>query len=284
LTMGKQTPPVFGIELRANRGKSTKVHEDEPLILSVSIINEAAAQANVYNHPLKERFKTLERRLKAKHIDEEEFIMVAGEIREEMLQERIYRFGGPTGWTSYVRFQTLSDQVWEYVDWPLWVLVSYPSGLVAELDGQNSCYVEYGLDPEDDRRPNGETEIRAMVEIMKGEPSESNVVTVNFLKRKMSKTMRDKEETIQFLAEYSFKRELYDDARAHLLNILEANPSSIRSLALLGNIEEKKGDLSAALSTYVKTLEEFEKKYPDVDEPPDGLISDIERLLELVSE
>lgn len=284
MTLEKQVPPVFGIELRANRGTSTKVHEDEPLILSVSIINEAAAQATVYNHPLKEKLKTLERRFKAKHIDEEEFLKAAEEIREEMLQERIYRFGGPTGWTSFVRFQALSDQAWEHVDWPLWMLLSYPSGIVAELDGLNSCYIEYGLDPEDDRMLNGEMKIKAVVEIIKGEPSESNIVTVNFLKRKMSKAMRDKKETIQFLAEYSFKRGLYDDARAYVQSILKANLSSIGALALLGNIEEKEGDISSALSTYVKALEEFEKKYPDLDEPPEGLIGNIERLLNLLNE
>jgi tetratricopeptide (TPR) repeat protein len=131
---------------------------------------------------------------------------------------------------------------------------------------------------------NGKMKIKAVVEIIKGEPSESNIVTVNFLKRKMSKAMRDEEETIQFLAEYSFKRGFYDDARAHVQSILEANLSSISALALLGNIEEKEGDLSSALSTYVKALEEFEKKYPDLDEPPEGLISNIERLLELLNE
>jgi len=274
---------MFGITLRANRGTSIKVHEDEPLTLSVSIINEAAAQANVKNHPMKENLQTLERKFKAKHIDEEEFIRSAGEIRKEMLQEKVYRFGGPTGWTSFVRFQTLIDKAWEYVDWPLWLLVSYPSSSVAELDGSNSCYAEYGLDPKEDRIQNGDIKIRAVVEIIKGEPSLSNIVNVNFLNKRMSKTMRDREETIQFLAEYSFKKGLYDDARAHVLSILESNPSSIRSLALLGNIEEMKGELYSALSTYVKALEEFEKMYPDLDEAPDGIISNIERVLELVS-
>jgi hypothetical protein len=180
----------FDIVLRANGKTSTTVFQDEPLILSVSIANDEMVQAAIYNSPYKEQLRTLERRYKAKHIGEEEFKRASIEIEGKMLKEKIIRFGGPTGWTSFVRLQELSEKTWEFMDWSLSTLGYYPAGLVAELDSSSSCYVEYGLDPEDDMRPQGELQIRAVAEIIKGEASESNVVTVNFLKRKMPKSMR----------------------------------------------------------------------------------------------
>jgi tetratricopeptide (TPR) repeat protein len=274
----------FGIEFRANGETSTTVFQDEPMILSVSIADEEMLQAAIYNYPLKEQLRTLQRRLKSKHIEDDEFKRAAREIEAKMLKEKIYRFGGPMGWTSFIRLQASSEEAWEFVDWPLWTLVSYPAGLVAELDGSSSCYVEYGLDPGDNRRPLGKIQIRALAEIIKGKAFESNVVTVNFLKRKMPKAMREKEDTILSLSEYAFKRGLYDEARVHVQNILEANPNSIGTLSLLGDIEEKKRNISAALSAYEKALDEFDKQYPDFDELPDVLIGNIVRLKALANE
>lgn len=275
--------PQLGIEFRANGKTSAMVFQDEPLTLSVSIANNEMVQTAIQNWPLKEQLRTLERRFKAKHIGEEEFKRATIEIEGKLLNEKIIRFGGPTGWTSFVRLQALSKKAWEFVDWPLSTLVTYPAGPVAELDGSSSCYVEYGFDSEDDRRPQGELQIKAIVEIIKGEVSESNVVTVNFLKRKMPKSMKDKEETILVLGDYAFKRGLYEDAMVQVNRILDANPNSIGSLALLGDIEEKRGNFSAALSLFEKALDEFEKQYPDLEELPDALIGDIIRLQALVN-
>jgi tetratricopeptide (TPR) repeat protein len=75
----------------------------------------------------------------------------------------------------------------------------------------------------------------------------------------LSNSFARADETILFLSEYALKRGLYDDARAHVPSILETNPSSIGSLILLVDIEEKAGNFSAALSTYEKGLDEFEK-------------------------
>lgn len=85
------------------------------------------------------------------------------------------------------------------------------------------------------------------------------------------------------LGEYALKRGLYDDAIIQVKRILDADPSSIGSLALLGDIEEKKGNFSAALSAYEKALDEFEKQYPDLDELPDALIGNIVRLKALAN-
>jgi hypothetical protein len=52
---------------------------------------------------------------------------------------------------------------------------------------------------------------------------------------------------------------------------------------LLGDIEEKKGDYTAALSAYMNAAQEFEKQYSDLDEPPEILVSNITRLQALVN-
>ncbi len=280
--LSKNSPKISMI-LRVNGEENAEIFDDEPLIISVSINNDAAIRTAFENFPSKERMKNLEKMLKAKMLDEDEFKRASNEIRSSMKKAAIYRFGCPTGWTEFVKIQAMSEGQWEHVDWPIQLLEHFPPEPVAELDESSTCYVEFGIDLEDPKRPRGAHEIRAITEIIKGEIVESNISKVNFLGKKMPKNKRDDEETLMAKAEYLYKRGLYDESRNVIGKALETNPNQINALALLGDIKEKKGDFTAALSAYMNAAEEFEKQYSDLDEPPEILISNITKLQALVN-
>lgn len=276
--------PQIRMVCRANKKTSVTTYEDEPLILSVAMVTYAAAHASSHNAPFEDRLQELERKFKEKQMEEEEFKRTVKEIKRRMLKVRIFRFGGPIRWPYFIKFQALSEDTWRDVNWPLKLLLYLPTTQVATLDASTSCYVEYGLDPEDVQRPQGEIQVKAVVEIVKDKTFESDVVTVNFLQQKMPKAERSKEETILFKGRYAYKRGLYEDAMEYVQRALVANPLSLPSLELLGDIEESKGNLRAALSAYEKAREEFYKQYPDMREPPRYFEMKINRLRALMEE
>jgi tetratricopeptide (TPR) repeat protein len=277
----EELPEIF-MTFRANDETSATIHEDEPLIFSVSMINDAAIAATSYNFPLEERIQELERRFKANKIEEEEFRNAVEEIERGMMKVRVYRFGGPMAWPHFIKIQALSEGVWGDIDWPLWLLLYRPVDQVAELDDSTTCYVEFGLDPNDPKRPQGEIQVKATVNMFGFETTESNVVTVNFLKQKLPEAESVKEETIIAKGEYAFKRGLYDEAMDYAQRALKAYPISIPAQLLLADIQEGKGNISAALSAYEKALEESNKQYKDVREPPVFILTQINRLKSLM--
>ena len=253
---------------RANEQNNTTVYKDEPLILSVSMVNEDAVHAASFNVSLEDQVKQIESKFIAKKITEEEFKGKIEEIKKEMLKVRIYRIGGPKGWPYFIKFQTLLKDSWGEVDWPLWLLMHYPSDNVITLDGWTSCYAEFGLDSEENKRPQGEKKVKAIIEIDKNTTVESNIVTINFLKEKIPEKVKDKEEILIAKGRYAYKRGLYDEAIEYIQRALQVNPHSLPSLNLMGDIEEKRGNLNASLSAYEKALEEFNEQYPDSYDPP----------------
>jgi tetratricopeptide (TPR) repeat protein len=253
---------------RANEQHNTTVYKDEPLILSVSMVNEDAAHAASFNVSLEDQVKQIESKFIAKKITVEEFKGKIEEIKKEMLKVRIYRIGGPKGWPYFIKFQTLLEGSWEEVDWPLWLLMHYPSDNVITLDGWTSCYAEFGLDSEENKRPRGEKKVKAIIEIDKNITVESNIVTINFLKEKIPEKVKDKEEILIVKGRYAYKRGLYDKAIEYIQRALQVNPHSLPSLNLMGDIEKKRGNLDASLSAYEKALEEFNEQYPNSYDPP----------------
>jgi tetratricopeptide (TPR) repeat protein len=282
--MGSNEPPQIDVLCRANEETSITVYDDEPLIFSVAMVNDDAATAASYNTPLEDQIREIERKFKAEQMEEKEFKRAVEEIERNMLKVRVYRFGSPLGWPHYIKFQALSGDTWRYVNWPLKLLIYHPATQVVDLDASTSCYVEFGLDPEDPQRPKDEFQVKAVVEIAKDITVESDVVTINFLQQKMPKAETSKEGFLLAKGEYAYKRGLYEDAKEYTQRVLKANPHSLLALNLLGEIEEGKKDLSAALSAYEKALEEAYEQYPDRREPPRALLNKIRRIRAMMQE
>jgi len=280
--LGSDETPQIRMVCRANEQIDTTVYEDEPLILSVSLVNDAAIHASSFNAPYRDELLELERKLNAKQIAKEEYERMVKEIEGKMLKVKVIRFGGPQGWSNFIKFQIPSRDAWREVKWPLWLLVQNPPSQVADLDASTPCYVEFGLDPKDEKRPKGEFQVKAVAEIVKGKSTESNIVTVNLLEQEMPEPKRGKEETLLALGSYAYKRGLYENAVEYVQRTLQVNPSSTAALNMLGDIEERRGNFSAALSAYEKALEAFYVEFPKIREPPRPIEAKIIRLRALM--
>ncbi len=280
--MSSELPPII-VECRVNEETDIKIYEDEPIILSLSIINDEAIQAALHNTPLEVEHQELERKYKENQISEKEYKSAVEEIERNKLRFRTYRFGSPKGWIPFIQFRVLSTEGWSDLNWPLKLLMHDPSDNVVELNASTSCYVEWGLDPQDSTQvTRGEYQLKAIAKIMK--PVESNVVTMTFLGEKLPKATMNSEEQLLVMGRYYYKSSLFQEAKDYAEKALKINSNSVRALILLGNIEEKKGNYTKALEIY-KTAEKkvYSQMKKEQYKPPDYLISKITTLQRLLA-
>ncbi len=281
--MSSEPPPII-VECRVNEEIQVKIYEDEPLILSLSIINDEAIQAALHNTPLEVERQELESKFKEKQISEKEYKSAAEEIERNKLRFRIYRFGSPKGWVPFIQFRVLSKEGWSDLNWPLKLLMNVPPDNVVDLDASTSCYIEWGLDPQDSTQvPRGEYQLKAVVKILK--PVESNVVALTFLSEKLPKTITNSEEQLLVMSRYYYKCSLFQEAKNYAERALKINSNSIKALVMLGEIEEKRGNYVKALEAYELAEKKFyaqeeEKEY----EPPEYIMSKIITLQNLLNE
>jgi len=281
--MSSEPPPII-VECRVNEEIQVKIYEDEPLILSLSIINDEAIQAALHNTPLEVERQELESKFKEKQISEKEYKSAVEEIERNKLRFRIYRFGSPKGWVPFIQFRVLSKEGWSDLNWPLKLLMNVPPDNVADLDASTSCYIEWGLDPQDSTQvPRGEYQLKAVAKITK--PVESNVVALTFLSEKLPKTITNSEEQLLARGRYYYKSSLFQEAKNYAERALKINSNSINALVLLGEIEEKRGNYVKALEAYELAEKKFyaqeeEKEY----EPPEYIMSKIITLQNLLNE
>jgi len=278
-----EPPPIF-VECRVNEETDIEIHEDEPLILSLSIINDEAIQAAQHNTPIEIERQELDRKYKENQISEKEYKSSVEEIDRSKRNFRTYRFGSPKGWVPFIQFRVQSTEGWRDLNWPLKLLMHDPPDNVVELNASTSCYVEWGLDPQDSTKvARGEYQLKAIVKIM--EPVESNVVTVIFLGEKLPKAVMNSEEQLLARGRYYYKSCLFKEAKGYAEKALKINSNSIGALMLLGDIEENKGNYTNALKLYRKAEKEvYSQMKGEEYDPPEYIISKIITLQNLLAD
>lgn len=277
-------PPPIILECRINEETDIKIYEDEPIIISLSIINDEAIQAALHNTPLEVERQELERKYEKNRISEKEYKSAVEEIERNKLNFRTYRFGSPKGWTPFIQFRVLSTEEWSDLNWPLKLLMYDPPDNVVELNASTSCYIEWGLDPQDSTQVSrGEYQLKAIAKIMK--PVESNVVTLTFIGEKLSKAITNSEEQLLARGRYCYKSSLFQEAKDYAERALKINSNSLEALVLLGNIEEKRGNYVKALEAYeLAEKADYAQKEKEGYEPPEYIISKIITLTKLLEE
>jgi tetratricopeptide (TPR) repeat protein len=277
-------PPPIILECRINEETNIKIYEDEPIIISLSIINDEAIQAALHNTPLEVERQELERKYEENRISEKEYKSAVEEIERNKLSFRTYRFGSPKGWIPFIQFRVLSTEEWSDLNWPLKLLMYDPPDNVVELNASTSCYIEWGLDPQDSTQVSrGEYQLKAIAKIMK--PVESNVVTLTFIGEKLSKAITNSEEQLLARGRYYYKSSLFQEAKDYAERALKINSNSLEALVLLGNIEEKRGNYVKALEAYeLAEKADYTQKEKEGYEPPEYIISKIITLTKLLEE
>jgi hypothetical protein len=89
----------------------------------------------------------------------------------------------------------------------------------------------------------------------------------------------DRQKAQQLLvSEYFLAVKDYDRALGAVQAVLALDRRAIDASALLGEVQEAKGDFAAAMATYEQALSEFDQRYPDADQPPFGLRRSLARI------
>ena len=267
------------IQVRANGMTESVLYRGLPLVLSVSIINNAAMQNASCNRALEMKLRKLRKNLESGDISEATFNRDRDEIQRKRLPVTIWRIGGPARWPDFIRIQQKAGDAWQNTDWPLHLIMSSPGTQIAELDDIHGCYAEFGLDPEEVAAiPRGEYTLRAVVILVGKETLESDPINLTITQEELSTEEQVAEQVFYDRGAYSLQRGFIEKARETVRQGLEIYPSSISLLGLSGDIEVQAHNTREALLIFEKALKEFSRQYPDAEEPPRAFISKIARL------
>ncbi len=271
--------PSISVICRANGQAGTVLYRDEPLALSVTILNMDAVTRGPHNMALMSDRRDLEGKFKGGLLSEERYRSELKAIDEKTEKFLVLRFGSPEGWTHFIGFSQLSAENWVALPWPLKIMGYDPTTEYAMLDETNRCFIEFGLDPADGAQVDpAEYHVRAEVEILPGTIVVSDPVVVAVTGEPVPAKDRVSEEYFYSHGYYWKKRGRYNEALEYAREGLSHFPGSVRLLMLLGDIEDGRKNTSAALKAYEAALGELQKAAGQVPHPPDALVYRITRL------
>jgi tetratricopeptide (TPR) repeat protein len=271
---------LLDIQARANGKTESVLHRGLPLVISVSIINNAAMQNASYNRALEMKLRDLRKRRESGDISDAVFDRDRDRIRNKKLPVTTWRIGGPARWPDFIRIQQKALDAWRNIDWPLHLVMASPGTQIAELDDVHGCYAEFGLDPEEVAGiPDGEYILRAVVTLVGKETLDSDPITLKITHEELSAEEQVAEQLFYDRGAYSLQRGFIERARETVRQGLEIYPTSLMLLGLSGDIEVQAHNTREALRIFEKALEEFSRQHPDA-EPPRVFISKIARLSE----
>lgn len=260
------------IQFRVNEGIRADVRRGDFLVLSAAIVNPSVVQDGAWNRIMENRLEGLKNDLEAHRISEEAFARVTREIESKKIPITTYRLGGPEGWPRFLRFEEERAGSWKEVDWLLHLMVHRPEQEIVEFPPEQSCYVEYGLDPKDaEEMPREEHRLRARISLIGGEAGVSNSASVHFLEERVPAEEMRELTSFQRRATYFLKRGLYDQVLSIVDEGKAIHPLALGLMQLHGIAEVKRGNYSAALSVFETALAE-ERKLPPADEASPVLI------------
>ncbi|MBM3292446.1 hypothetical protein FJY84_07175 [Candidatus Bathyarchaeota archaeon] len=269
--MGINEPKGIRISLKLNKKNDVSIYEDEPLTLTISIVNNLALTANSANAYYISQINDLKKKLELRKISEDDFKAKLNEFEKKLAEVKTFVFGGPEGWTQLINIWVLEKDNWIRTNWPWKHLLHHPRSQVVKLNGKTSCIMEVGLDPEDVNRPKGKYIIKAILEIAPNKNIESNTCTVNFITKRMQKTEKESEPVNLNLGRYTYKRLQLEKSMEYADLILSKNQNSILAWSLKGEIEETRGELDKAETAYLHSIEAYWKQVPADSEPPISL-------------
>jgi len=283
--METNTIPSINVLCRANGQARMVLYRDEPLALNVTILNMDAVSRGPHNMALLNDRRDLEEKFKEGILSEEKYRRELKTIDEKIEKFLVLRFGSPEGWTHFISFSHHSAEKWIPLPWPLNRMAYDPPTEYALLDETNRCYIEFGLDPADGAQVEpAEYQVRAEVEILPGTIVVSDPVIVVMIGEPIPEKDRVSEDYFYTHGYYWQKRERYNEALEYAREGLSHFPDSIRLLMLLGDIEDGRKNLSAALRAYETALTELQKRTEERARPPDALLYRITRMRSRLNE
>lgn len=281
-------PPLPNLWLHINSAEELEVFQGAPLIFTVRVANQRAANAAFTNQAHEAYLSLIQEKLGKGEIsaaDAQPMLELAREKREV----KVVRLGtNEQGWEKFVHFEIAGvGSPPTPLTWPLTPLTA-PEAKSLTLDASSRAKVDYALAPQAAAQvPAGDFEITGVLEVPAGTalPQDlwrgrvaSTPVRLKILPVPAQPSPAEQASMSVQRAEFFSTTQDWSNALANAKAALAARPDLIRAEMIVGKVQEAQGDLSGARDTFLSAYRLFYQQHPNSSEPPEYLVYKIATL------
>lgn len=260
----------------ANENTTTIFH-DQPLLISISVANKNLYKDWQWNLAADEWIHKLETNFKAGLLSEEDFTKEKAKAlkgKKTLIADTLGSDAQP--WYEQVKFYVYRNDTIQLNEWPVSRLGRTPSEAVAVLD-ENAYYaLDFHLPPD------MVTLIKPGTYSMKVRLGAvwSNEVKFTILPENIPSAELHVKEMQLRLGQYYWLVGNADKVFSFASAVLQKDPFNIEALILRGESHIMKENFKLALADFETALQQHNKKFPGLYEPPEYLIGMIDWLKE----
>ena len=278
-----QLPPEPDVSLDINSETELDVHQGIPLLMTVRLANQRAANAQSANTDREAIAADAREKLKSGAITaaESQAREAFGRQREEVPTLVL-----PADWPKSIHFQVRrANDPAVQPDWPVSLLVT-PEKKALVLDGTATTEAIWSLSPEAAAQLGaGSWQIVAILDTAAGAPADawrgraaSAPVTITIKPRPPSLSAAEGAQDALEVSRYYAAAAQWDKSLEAARKAAGLNSSSIEAHTLIGDALSARGDNQAAMKAYQTAMAAFQKQNKDQD-VPDYLIERMHQLL-----
>lgn len=262
--------PSFQISLYVNQQQSARIYHDEPLLLTVSLSNPAAQNAQGWNRAADRGLQKLEESFKAGTISKEQYDTDKKKLTEGKKNVPAVTLGtAGKPWASWVTWKLINLSTNKEVSAGIIPLSNPTVEDMAVLDA-NGYYTGYfGMDPERTRGlAAGVYQMTAIVETVSSAP-----VRIEILNPALPAAVAGSDSMLLKLGQYYWHKSDAEKVIRYADRVLLKNPSSLDGLSLKGDGLLLQNAWAPALEAYQKALKEYYRQNGKDAEPPEYLLA-----------
>jgi tetratricopeptide (TPR) repeat protein len=268
----------FSLLCEVGEEKSVSLYRDEPLVVSITLTNEAVQENQKWNRSADLYIKSLEAQYDSGKITLEEFVKEKERVLKDKRPVKADTVGSAANpWYRQIRFQVFFNDSMIKSSWPLALLGTPPEDSVAILDEEGYYVARFHLPPEKVLLLTpGKYRLKALLKNV------SDEVTITIKPNKMPIPVYLSIPKQLELSRYYLDAENSSRAFGHATSILQKDPTNLEALVLRGESFILMRSYKKALADFEKALQVHQKRFPNSLEPPEYLLFRIEWLKERI--
>jgi tetratricopeptide (TPR) repeat protein len=275
ITIKADSQANSSVNLSVELSKAYTVYHNEPITFTTGLLNHILQDNLQWNQAADEGLAEISADYKVGKISKEEFEKETERIlkgKREIKVDTIGNYQSP--WFEQIVFRIFLNDSTVQTGWPITLLGDPLTDSMAILDEKGYYVVNHHLSPEQvtKLRP-GTYQVKVLLAGMW-----SNPVTVNIRKENIPTAVLTSRKMQLRLGNYYLQRKDAEKAMEYATNVLKKNPADIGGLVLRGETYILKNNYKPALADFEKALKQHNKRFPDLQEPPEYLLATIDWL------
>jgi len=267
--------PKFSITLKVEDTSAYTAYHNEPLIFTTSLVNKELQQNLQWNRAADAWLTEVAADYKAGKLSKEEFeketeLVTKGkkEVTTAIVGTR------QLPWFHQLAFRMFLNNDVAQDPWPISMLGDPLTDSIAVLDDKGYFRVAHHLSPEQvTKRKPGTYKIQVLLAGVW-----SNTVTVKIRQENIPAQILKTENMQLRLGNYYLQGKDALKAMEYATNVLKKSPADIGGLVLRGEIYILENKYKPALADFKTALQHHNKRFPNLQEPPEYLLATIEWL------